>query len=71
MSGFVTSCLAMSGAAALLALALLAVGVPPSVLVVVIAALVCVGLHLALGHGDADGADLFETAQRAARPDRY
>lgn len=70
MSAFVARCLAMSAGAALLAMVLLAVGVPPSALVALIAVLVCVGLYLAFDHGDPDGAELFDSARRAARADR-
>ena len=63
-------CLAMSVGAALLAVALLAAGVPGAVLLAVAPVLVCVAMHLVMGHGDPDGERLLETARRAARPPR-
>ena len=63
-------CLAMSVGAALLAVALLAAGVPGAVLLAVVPVLVCVAMHLVMGHGDPDGERLLETARRAARPPR-
>jgi len=63
-------CLAMSVGAALLAIALLAAGVPGAVLLAVAPVLVCVAMHLVMGHGDPDGERLLETARRAARPPR-
>ena len=63
-------CLAMAVGAALLAVALLAAGVPGAVLLAVAPVLVCVAMHLVLGHGDPDGERLLETARRAARPPR-
>jgi hypothetical protein len=61
-------CLAMTVGAALLASVLFAAGVPGAVLLGVTPALVCVAMHLAIGHGDPDGRQLLETAQRAVRP---
>jgi hypothetical protein len=63
-------CIAMSVGAALLAIALLAAGVPGAVLLAVAPVLVCVAMHLVMGHGDPDGERLLETARRAARPPR-
>lgn len=55
MSPVVRRCLAMTvGAAALLAL-LLAMGVPGAVLLTFAPALLCVGIHLVMGHGNAHG----------------
>jgi hypothetical protein len=61
-------CLAMSAGAVLLAVALLAAGIPGAVLLGVAPALVCVAVHLAMGHGDPDGKDLLQTARRAVQP---
>lgn len=59
-------CLAMTLGAGLLASVLIAIGVPGSVLLAVAPVLVCVAMHLAMANGDADGAELFETARRSA-----
>jgi hypothetical protein len=61
-------CLAMSVGGILVAGLLLAAGVPGAVLLGIGPALVCVAMHLAMGHGDPDGRQLLETAQRAVRP---
>ena len=61
-------CLAMSVGAVLLAGALVAAGVPDAVLLAVAPVLLCVAMHLVMGHGDPDGRQLLETAQRAGRP---
>ena len=64
-------CLAMTVGASALAALLLAAGVPGAVLLAVAPALVCVGMHLVVGHGDAHGEDLLRTARAAAdRTDR-
>ena len=68
MTPAVRRCLAMSAGAVFLALVLLAAGVPGAVLLGVAPALVCVAMHLLMGHGDPHGRDLLETAQRAVRP---
>ena len=62
--------IAMSVGAALLAIALLAAGVPGAVLLAVAPVLEYVAMHLVMGHGDPDGERLLETARRAARPPR-
>jgi hypothetical protein len=61
-------CLAMTVGTVLLASVLIGAGVPGAVLLGVAPALVCVAMHLAMGHGDPDGRQLLETAQRAVRP---
>ena len=61
-------CIAMSLGAALLAVVLFVAGVPGALLLVLVPALVCVAMHLVMGHGDPDGRQLLETAQRAVRP---
>ncbi len=61
-------CLAMSVGAVLLAGVLFAAGVPGAVLLAVAPVLLCVAMHLVMGHGDPDGQQLLETAQRAVRP---
>jgi hypothetical protein len=68
MTSLVRRCLAMSAGALLLAAVLLAAGFPGSLLLGLAPALVCVALHLLMGHGDPHGRDLLETAQRAVRP---
>lgn len=68
MTSLVRRCLAMSVGAVLLAVVLLAAGVPGAVLLGLAPALVCVAMHLLMGHGDPHGRDLLETAQRAGRP---
>jgi 4-hydroxybenzoate polyprenyltransferase len=47
-------CLAMTAGALLLAGFLLALGVPGAVLLGLAPALVCVGMHLVMGHGSAE-----------------
>ncbi len=64
----VRRCLAMTVGAVVLASVLVAAGVPGAVLLAVAPALVCVAMHLAMGHGDPDGRQLLETVQRAVRP---
>lgn len=64
----VRRCLAMSVGAVLLAGVLLTAGVPGAVLLAVAPVLLCAGMHLVMGHGDPDGRQLLETAQRAVRP---
>ena len=66
MNSMVRRCLAMTAGAVLLAAVLLAAGVPGAVLLAVAPALVCVGMHLVMGHGDAHGEDLYRTARSAA-----
>jgi hypothetical protein len=61
-------CVAMFAGAVLLAVTLLIAGVPGAVLLGVAPALVCVAVHLAMGHGDPHGKDLLETARRAGQP---
>jgi len=68
MTPLVGRCLAMSAGAALLALLLLAAGVPGAALLGLAPALVCVVVHFVMGHGDPHGKDLLETARRAVRP---
>jgi hypothetical protein len=71
MNSMVRRCLAMTVGAAVLAALLLAVGVPGAVLLALAPALVCVGMHLVMGHGDAHGEHLYRTARAAAdRTDR-
>jgi 4-hydroxybenzoate polyprenyltransferase len=45
---------------------LFAAGVPGAVLLGIAPALLCVGMHLIMGHGDAHGDELLRTAQAAA-----
>jgi Protein of unknown function (DUF2933) len=61
-------CLAMSVGAVLLAGVLFAAGVPGAVLLAVAPVLLCVAMHLVMGHGDPDRRQLVETAQRAIWP---
>jgi hypothetical protein len=68
MTSLVRRCLAMSAGAMLLAVVLLAAGVPGAVLLGLAPALACVAMHVLMGHGDPHGRDLLETAQRAVRP---
>jgi hypothetical protein len=68
MTSLVRRCLAMSAGALLLAVVLLAAGVPGALLLGLAPALGCVAMHLLMGHGDPHGRDLLETAQRAVRP---
>lgn len=56
-------CLAISVGAAALAAVLLAVGVPGAVLLALAPALICTGLHLLMGHGDAHGEHPYRTAR--------
>ena len=62
----VRRCLAMTVGAGALAGVLVAARVPDTVLVALAPALVCVGMHLVMGHGDAHGEDLYRTARAAA-----
>jgi hypothetical protein len=55
----------MSVGAVLVAVSLLAAGVPGAVLLGVAPVLLCVAVHLAMGHGDPHGKDLLDTARRA------
>ncbi|NJD27178.1 MAG: DUF2933 domain-containing protein [Chloroflexi bacterium] len=71
MNSMVRRCLAMTVGAGALAVVLLAAGVPGAVLLALAPALVCVGMHLVMGHGDAHGEQLYRTARAAAdRTDR-
>lgn len=65
-NSMIRRCLAMTVGAALLAVVLLAAGVPGAVLLGLAPALVCVGMHLVMGHGDADGEEMYRTARAAA-----
>ncbi len=56
----------MTVGAGALAAVLLAVGVPGAVLLALAPALVCVGMHVVMGHGDAHGEDMYRTARAAA-----
>lgn len=59
----------MMGAGAMLAVGvLLAIGVPGAILFAFAPVLVCVAMHLAMGHGEPDGRQLLETARRTVRP---
>ena len=60
--GFVA---ATAGLTVILALPLYAIGAPLHVFTVV-PLVVCLAVHLWMGHGDPDGAKLLETAKRAA-----
>lgn len=53
MNPMIRRCLAMTVGAGAVAAVLLAAGVPGAVLLAVAPALVCVGMHLVMGHGDA------------------
>jgi hypothetical protein len=66
MNSMIRRCLAMTAGAALLALVLLAAGVPGAILLGLAPALVCVGMHLVMGHGDAHGEEMYRTARAAA-----
>jgi hypothetical protein len=66
MSSMVRRCLAMTVGALGVAVLLLAAGVPGAVLLALAPALLCVGMHIVMGHGDADGEDLLRTARAAA-----
>ena len=66
MSRMVRRCLAMTVGAAAIGGILLAAGVPGAALLAVAPALLCVGIHLVMGHGDPDGEQLLKTAQGAA-----
>lgn len=65
-SSMVRRCLAMTVAVLGVGAALLAAGVPGAVLLAIAPALLCVGMHLVMGHGDAHGEDLLRTARAAA-----
>ena len=60
--GFVA---ATAGLTVILALPLYAIGAPLHMFAVV-PLVVCLAVHLWMGHGDPDGAKLLETAKRAA-----
>jgi hypothetical protein len=64
--GFVV---AMAGLTVILALPLYAIGAPLHVFTVV-TLVVCLAVHLWMGHGDPNGEKLLETAQRAAAAPR-
>lgn len=66
MNSMVRRCLAMTVGAGALAVVLLAAGTPGAVLLALAPALVCVGMHLVMGHGDAHGEELYRTARAAA-----
>ena len=71
MSSVMRRCIAMTAGAAVLAVVLLGAGVPGAVLLGLAPALVCMGIHLVMGHGDPHGEDLYRTARAAAdRTDR-
>jgi 4-hydroxybenzoate polyprenyltransferase len=72
MRRLVRSCLAMTTGALPLAAILLVAGVPGAVLLALAPALLCVGMHLLMDHGqgDAEGRDLLETARRASHDPR-
>jgi len=59
-------CLAISVGAIALSAVLLSTGVPGAVLLAVAPALVCVGMHLVMGHGDPHGEGLLRAARAAA-----
>jgi hypothetical protein len=59
-------CLAMAVGGLAVAAVLLAAGVPGAVLLAFAPAVVCVGMHVVMGHGDAHGEDLLRTAQAGA-----
>lgn len=61
-------CAMMGGGAVAAVAALLAMGVPVVVLLVLAPVIVCLALHVLIGQGDPDGRHLLETAQRAVRP---
>lgn len=56
----------MTVGAGALAVVLLAAGVPGAVLLALAPALVCVGMHVVMGHGDAHGGNPYRTARAAA-----
>ena len=66
MSPIVRHCLAMTVGALGVGAVLIAAGVPGVVLLALAPALLCVGMHLVMGHGDAHGEDLLRTARAAA-----
>lgn len=66
MSSMVRRCLAMTVGGLGVGAVLLAVGVPGALLLALAPALLCVGMHLVMGHGDANGDDLLRTARAAA-----
>jgi hypothetical protein len=70
MNSMIRRCLAMTVGAVALAAVLLAVGVPGGVLLALAPLLVCVGMHFAVGHGDAHGQDMHRAARAAARTER-
>ena len=58
-----------AGLTVILAVPLYAIGAPLHVFTVV-PLMVCLAVHLWMGHGDPDGSKLLETAQRAATAQR-
>ena len=66
MNSMIRRCVAMTVGALAVAAVLLAEGVPGAVLLALAPALVCVAMHVVMGHGDAHGADLLRTARAAA-----
>jgi len=66
MNSIIRRCLAMTVGALAVAAVLLAAGVPGAVLLALAPAIVCVGMYVVMGHGDAQGEDLLRTAQAAA-----
>lgn len=66
MNAKMRRCLAMTVGAVALGGILLAAGVPGAALLAVAPALLCVGMHLAMDHGDPHGDHLLKTAQGAA-----
>ena len=52
MSTMLRRCLTMTASAAVLAIVLLAAGVPAGVLLGLAPALICVGMHMVMGHGE-------------------
>ena len=55
----------MAGGAIALAGALLFAGVPAAVLLGLTPALLCLAMHVAIGHGDPHGEELLTTARKA------
>jgi len=66
VNSMVRRCLAMTVGGIAVAGLLLAAGLPGAVLLGIAPALICVGMHLVMGHGDAHGEELLRTAQAAA-----
>ena len=68
MNGMLRRCLLMSIGALALAGVLLAAGVPGGVLLGFAPLAVCLGIHVLMGHGDANGQHLLATARHAIEP---